>query len=244
MKVLKGNNAITLIALIITIILLLILAIVTISAVNEGNLFAHANNAVTKWNDETAKENVLISNYIANMEKYAKGETSDRLIYYTAYDGTIEETPLKIWFLKGTDKIIVNYNNTDFAKRILNYNWNPNTDELNIMERACTLSEDGRTISYGTDNLNVTDEKFNYISTKIESEQLDLYYGMYYNSTINKMILITKIDDDIVIAIENENTTFTPISYLENTLNNMLITVKNEKIIEYDGNEYTWMASL
>ena len=48
----KQNKAITLIALIITIIVLLILAVVTISAVNEGSIFAHANNAATRYKEE------------------------------------------------------------------------------------------------------------------------------------------------------------------------------------------------
>ena len=55
-KNLKENKGITLIALIITIIVLLILAVVTINAVNEGSIFAHANNAVTKYNAAATEE--------------------------------------------------------------------------------------------------------------------------------------------------------------------------------------------
>ena len=69
-KNLKENKGITLIALIITIIVLLILAVVTISAVNEGNIFAHANNAVTRYNVAATEENTMISNYLTEMEKY------------------------------------------------------------------------------------------------------------------------------------------------------------------------------
>ena len=75
MKNLKENRGITLIALIITIILLLILAIVTISAVNEGNLFAHANNAATKYSDEAKLENEKISEWISKMEQYENKNT-------------------------------------------------------------------------------------------------------------------------------------------------------------------------
>ena len=74
MKNLKSNKGITLIALIITIIVLLILAVVTISAVNEGNIFAHANNAATKWNAAATEENIIISNYLTEMAKH-DGET-------------------------------------------------------------------------------------------------------------------------------------------------------------------------
>ena len=69
-KKIKKQKGITLIALIITIILLLILAIVTISAVNEGNLFAHANNAATKYLNEAELENEKISEWIGKMEQY------------------------------------------------------------------------------------------------------------------------------------------------------------------------------
>jgi len=69
-KLIKNEKGITLIALIITIILLLILAIVTISAVNEGNLFAHANNAATKYTAEAELENTKITEWISKMEQY------------------------------------------------------------------------------------------------------------------------------------------------------------------------------
>jgi len=72
----KENKGITLIALIITIIVLLILAVVTISAVNEGNLFAHANNAATKYSDEAKLENEKISEWIRKMEQYDGGTNS------------------------------------------------------------------------------------------------------------------------------------------------------------------------
>ena len=69
---LKENKGITLIALIITIIVLLILAVVTISAVNEGSIFAHANNAATRYNAAATKENALLTNLLSDMEKYSK----------------------------------------------------------------------------------------------------------------------------------------------------------------------------
>ena len=60
----KTQKGITLIALIITIIVLLILAVVTISAVNEGSIFAHANNAATRYSQEAERENALIHNLL------------------------------------------------------------------------------------------------------------------------------------------------------------------------------------
>ncbi len=66
----REEKGITLVALIITIIVLLILAVVTISAVNEGSLFSHANNAATKYTAAAEKENTMISGYVTEMEKY------------------------------------------------------------------------------------------------------------------------------------------------------------------------------
>ena len=76
MKNLKSNKAITLIALIITIVLIMILAVVTIGAVNEGGLFAHANNATTKYSTEADLENTKIAGYISEMEKWDKGSSA------------------------------------------------------------------------------------------------------------------------------------------------------------------------
>ena len=63
----KENKGITLVALIITIIVLLILAVVTISAVNEGDLFAHANNAARAYDKAATDENTMISNYLTEL---------------------------------------------------------------------------------------------------------------------------------------------------------------------------------
>ena len=63
----KTQKGITLIALIITIIVLLILAVVTISAVNEGSIFAHANNAATRYSQEAERENALIHNLLGTL---------------------------------------------------------------------------------------------------------------------------------------------------------------------------------
>ncbi len=76
----KENKGITLVALIITIIVLLILAVVTISAVNEGSLFSHANNAVDKYGKESEKENSMISNYIDKIAEYDGEENNDRIL--------------------------------------------------------------------------------------------------------------------------------------------------------------------
>ena len=73
----KNQKGITLIALIITIIILLILAIVTISAVNEGSLFAHANNAASAYDKAAQEENTIISGYLAELEKHNNGSDQE-----------------------------------------------------------------------------------------------------------------------------------------------------------------------
>ncbi len=57
----KWTKDITLVALIVSIIILLILSGVTIQSVNEGNLFAHVNNAVTKYSSSAELENTKVS---------------------------------------------------------------------------------------------------------------------------------------------------------------------------------------
>ena len=79
MKNLRENKGITLVALIITIIVLLILAVVTISAVNEGSLFAHANNAATSYSKAQDEENTMISNWLTELANHDNGNVSTTL---------------------------------------------------------------------------------------------------------------------------------------------------------------------
>ncbi len=88
MKNIRENKGITLIALIITIIVLLILAAVTISAVNEGNLFSHANNAATAYSEAATEENTMISRYLEYMDNFDSGETN---VWKTKYHLTTED---------------------------------------------------------------------------------------------------------------------------------------------------------
>ncbi len=68
------ERGITLIALVITVIVLLILAGVAVSmALNEGNLFAKANEAKTSWNRKVEEENG-INDTLAYIEQYVEGE--------------------------------------------------------------------------------------------------------------------------------------------------------------------------
>ena len=82
----RENKGITLVALIITIIVLLILAVVTISAVNEGSLFAHANNAATTYSEAQKEENTMIANWVTELEKHDKTVSKENVEYYRWVD--------------------------------------------------------------------------------------------------------------------------------------------------------------
>ena len=94
---LKEEKGITLIALIITIIVLLILAVVTISAVSEGGIFAHANNAATRWNAAATEENAIIADYLTKMAEHDKEVTPSTFadiagIYHGVTNSSLELT--------------------------------------------------------------------------------------------------------------------------------------------------------
>ncbi len=91
---LKENKGITLVALIITIIVLLILAVVTISAVNEGKLFAHANNAATGYRESAELENTKISDYLDKLNDFDGQQTENSKISIgLTRDNTLVNTP-------------------------------------------------------------------------------------------------------------------------------------------------------
>lgn len=73
----KGNNAITLIALIITIILLLILAIVTIAAVDGYGIIDKAKEAKASYTNAQAEEQSEITRHEEIMNEYTNNLTED-----------------------------------------------------------------------------------------------------------------------------------------------------------------------
>ncbi len=68
----KGQKGVTLVALVITIIVLLILAGVALATITRGNIIENANNAVTKYNAESGKDQNLINDIDNLLQKYAK----------------------------------------------------------------------------------------------------------------------------------------------------------------------------
>ena len=239
------------------------MAIVTISAVNEGNLFAHANNAVTKWNDETAKENVLISNYIADMEKYAQKSNgvSSGLVYNKAYAGTMAEkffpgldtATFEYYFLPNYDKVIwidymVGLENPG-AILISTYSYDESANKITINgDSNYNLSEDGQKITINEEELNLTSKEFPYslyrIAEKNSDTNVDLYNGIYYNKELNKMIIIY---EDCACSYENdiEDLFITSSDQLESQLNERYgITIKDNRTLVKDENEYILLESL
>ncbi len=94
----KGNKGITLVALIITIIVLLILAVVTISAVNEGSLFAHANNAATAYSEKAEEENSIIADYLTKLKDHDGDNTKSSNSDDTRYNITFKDLSAIDWY--------------------------------------------------------------------------------------------------------------------------------------------------
>ena len=67
----KQNNGITLIALILTIIVLMILAVVAISAVNDGGIIQHAQDAKNEHTIAQEKEKILLAQSEWTLTKYS-----------------------------------------------------------------------------------------------------------------------------------------------------------------------------
>ena len=72
----KQNNGITLIALILTIIVLMILAVVAISAVNDGGIIQHAQDAKNEHTIAQEKEEILLAQSEWTLAKYSSNNPS------------------------------------------------------------------------------------------------------------------------------------------------------------------------
>ena len=109
-KKIRGNNAITLIALVITIIVLLILAGITVAQLSGNNLFENAKLAKEKYKhareigDET-------------LEDYEDAITGDR---GNKYNYSTEEVVVGTWI-----------NGKPIYQKTLSFNWNTSTDLYN-----------------------------------------------------------------------------------------------------------------
>ncbi len=106
----KENKGITLVALIITIIVLLILAVVTISAVNEGSLFSHANNAATKYKEGAEAEDSTIQRLLGKL-----GQDSNAVAEQGDYTYTIENGEVTITGLSPDGKAKITNGTTQFS---------------------------------------------------------------------------------------------------------------------------------
>lgn len=88
-KIIRNNNAITLIALVITIIVMLILVTVTIRISQSGNLFKHAANATSKTKIEVNKETEIAEGTIGGktIDEWVNGEKINYVGSFVNYKG-------------------------------------------------------------------------------------------------------------------------------------------------------------
>lgn len=97
MNKIKNTKGITLIALVITIIILLILAGVTIGTLKNSNIFANAEKAANKYNEEAEKENEILD-YIDKLfgdKESIKQKVEDAIKDSYDNDGNLDYDKLK-----------------------------------------------------------------------------------------------------------------------------------------------------
>ncbi len=162
MKNLKEEKGITLVALIITIIVLLILAVVTISAVNEGSLFVHANNAATQYDKAQKEENAIIGNYLTIVDNYTIKKSEFPKYFPSISDGQLymllkisDETHAEAWEVRpsrgeayklnmGNGLHLEKYDEENSITLDLGYS---ETGETVTVEKGDYISYDGDTIT-------------------------------------------------------------------------------------------------
>ncbi len=158
----KENKGITLVALIITIIILLILAVVTITAVNEGSLFAHANNAAAVYTEKAEDENITISNYIVQSGKYDSNNENNENSENVISSGW--------WNNHGLTSSYVTYDK-EYTADSSNYSYE---DEQGASVEFFT--DGGLIFIHGEDDSNISLEMFNMYSE---------FWGIFFNSDDN-----------------------------------------------------------
>ena len=161
---LKENKGITLIALIITIIILLILAVVTITAVSEGNIFNHANNAATRYNAAATEENAIITNYLSEMEKH-DGEKHDKGDPIDDSDNILVGKTFRLAYMSSNEV---------------------KTEDLMVVQSNDTLTFDGDSFKYSYDEANKT---LTITTMNMEFDVYELSDNILLHSTGEKLAL-------------------------------------------------------
>ena len=143
----NAKCGITLIALIITVIILLILAGTAISiAVNGGDLFGRAQNAVGLYNSKVAEENTTINSWLSYLDQYSGGGDGPATgVLEVGYEllADIENTYKRVTLsISGLEKAT----ETQLLQAIADY-WNDGSsaDDVknDLMSRAREAAEEG-----------------------------------------------------------------------------------------------------
>jgi hypothetical protein len=220
----KENKGITLVALIITIIVLLILAVVTINAVNEGSLFAHANNAATAYSQRAEEENSIISSYIGKIEKIGKGESD-------------------IWTKRGLDTSIPGIIGTIyvFPGPIVH-------NDVQFTNIKIQLNSDG-SMYWGRES-NIESSDYSIITSEEFESILDEKIGEVHSNSIvfpdgpfDGMVTVTYSDNTATLTVDGTD-------YVsENNVNNVWktefgLTTPNAKFFTNDINEAKYVGSI
>ena len=232
-KILKDNNAITLIALVITIIILLILAGISISALTQTGLFGKAKESREKYNSKAAEEKLQMAlmeistdkqtekdynenEYLTNELEKKGFIVNDNIIVVDGYSFEIDRTKLEIIESKGENKNSV----------ILTYSVYDNQDINNLKLKLKFYSEKGiKSI-----------EKPN--GEKIDGENkkeviIDYVIGRDSNAKFKDILSDnSEVESDLTITENGINQTF---RINENTEENGLANIK----VEYDYKENT-----
>ena len=158
-KQMKGNKAITLVALIITIVILLVLATVSISLVMNDGIIDRANKGVNKYSEGEIEEQIKLAYQEYQMHKYSDSTQQTLLEFiHSKLDELYGENNVEI---KGVDTLIIKMTNGD-------------------KKMAFQLSSDGNTmqVTWVQDKTNVTNIKTGQI--------LEVGDTVYYDSGVTE----------------------------------------------------------
>ena len=198
---LKENKGITLVALIITIIILLILAVVTISSVNEGKLFAHANNAATMYQERQKEENQILYELLGKIPNKTndqeKTEDNDPLIGKTITEYYISENNVV------SDVLVTDFNGktcTYKGVKGIEYEMNYEEGKLTIKDQTNPTAIE---VAYMTENGNIIAILENKLLTTDGATDITGLEGYTFNTNF---AFSFDIDSSTGIGILNRNT--------------------------------------
>ena len=137
------------------------------------------------------------------------------------------------------------------------YTYNATTSEIemnmgNYGVITATLAEDATSFlankmifdeAESEQEANLTSEKFEYEGYKSKLDTPDLYAGFYYSESANDIIWILDNKTSAIYMVNN-NMSSTGYSSLESALNNIGVTIEDNKTLLYENNEYSLIENL